>query len=73
MKFEKKEKLNPRYIRLLEILWIIGDVAYDLALPPDLSSIHQVSHLSMLQCYNADKSHVICLGNSEVRKEVALC
>ncbi|EOX94130.1 DNA/RNA polymerases superfamily protein [Theobroma cacao] len=59
MRFGKKGKLNPRYIGPFEILEKVGAVAYRLALPPDLSNIHPVFHVSMLRKYNPDPSHVI--------------
>ena len=59
MNFEKRGKLSPRYIGLFEILQTIDDVAYELALPPDLLSVHPVFHVSMLRHYILDESHVI--------------
>ncbi|EOY03326.1 DNA/RNA polymerases superfamily protein [Theobroma cacao] len=59
MRFGKKGKLSPRYIGPFEILEKVGAVAYRLALPPDLSNIHPVFHVSMLRKYNPDPSHVI--------------
>ncbi|EOY08667.1 Retrotransposon protein, Ty3-gypsy subclass, putative [Theobroma cacao] len=59
MRFGKKGKLSPRYIGPFEILDKVGTVAYRLALPPDLSNIHPVFHVSMLRKYNPDPSHVI--------------
>jgi hypothetical protein len=37
----------------------LGLVAYRLALPPDISEVHPVFHISMLQKYLYDPSHVI--------------
>ncbi|XP_070040436.1 uncharacterized protein [Nicotiana tomentosiformis] len=37
----------------------IGEVAYELALPPSLSGIHLVFHVSMLRKYVGDPSHVL--------------
>ncbi|KAI5338917.1 hypothetical protein L3X38_018189 [Prunus dulcis] len=54
MRFGKHGKLSPRYIRPYEITERIGPVAYKLALPPDLSRIHDVFHVSMLRKYIAD-------------------
>ncbi|WRX07830.1 Integrase zinc-binding domain - like 2 [Theobroma cacao] len=59
MRFGKKGQLSPRYIGPFEILERVGAVAYHLALPPDLSNIHLVFHVSMLRKYNPDPSHVI--------------
>ncbi|KAL5567956.1 hypothetical protein UlMin_024531 [Ulmus minor] len=59
MRFKKKGKLSPRYIGPFEILERIGKVAYRLALPPELSSIHNIFHVSMLRKYVSDPSHVL--------------
>ena len=59
VQFEKKGKLPPRYEGPFEVLERIGEVAYRLALPPSLASVHNVFHVSMLQKYLADSSHVI--------------
>ena len=59
MRFGKKGKLSPRYIGPFEILERIGAVAYRLALPPELSMVHPVFHVSMLRKYMPDPSHVI--------------
>ncbi|KAM2749438.1 hypothetical protein EV2_028332 [Malus domestica] len=37
----------------------VGEVAYKLELPPELSKVHDVFHVSMLQHYVSDPSHVI--------------
>ena len=59
MRFGKKGKLAPRYIGLFEIRSRVGEVAYRLVLPPELSRIHSVFHVSMLRKYIADPSHVL--------------
>ncbi|XP_075499294.1 uncharacterized protein LOC142537684 [Primulina tabacum] len=42
LRFGKKGKLSPRYIGPFEILERIGDKAYRVALPPNLSNVHNV-------------------------------
>jgi len=59
MRFGRKGKLSPRYIGPYEILDRIGSVAYKLALPPRLSAVHPVFHVSMLRRYVRDNSHKI--------------
>ena len=59
MRFGRKGKLSPKYIGPYEILQRIGKVAYRLALPMDLSKVHDVFYVSQLRKYVPDKSHVL--------------
>ncbi|CAN6724198.1 unnamed protein product [Malus baccata var. baccata] len=59
VRFGKRGKLSPRYIGPYEITERIGEVAYKLELPPELSKVHNVFHVSMLRHYVSDPSHVI--------------
>ena len=43
-----------------------GTVAYQLALPLSLSGVHEVFHVSMLQKYTPDPSHVVDWGEISV-------
>ncbi|GFS42569.1 hypothetical protein Acr_00g0080620 [Actinidia rufa] len=58
-RFGKRGKLKPRYIGPFEILQRIGTVAYRIALPLELSHVHDVFHVSMLRKYVHDPAHVI--------------
>ena len=44
---------------VLEILERVGTLAYKVALPPYLSKIHIVFHVSTLRKYVFDASHVV--------------
>ena len=66
VRFGKRGKLSPRFIRPFEILERIGTVAYRLALPPSMSSVHEVFHVSMLRKYIPDPAHVVDWGQIEV-------
>ena len=51
--------MKPRYIGPYEIISRVGPVAYKLDLPPELSKVHNVFHVSMLRKYIPDPSHVL--------------
>ncbi|CAL9017708.1 unnamed protein product [Prunus brigantina] len=59
IRFGKRGKLSPRYIGPYEIVERVGPVAYRLALPSDMSRLHDVFHVSMLRKYIPDPSHVL--------------
>ena len=62
----KRGKLSPRFIGPFEILERMGTVAYRLALPPSMSGVHEVLHVSMLREYTPNPAHVVDLGQIEV-------
>ena len=59
IRFNKRGKLSQRYIRPFEVLNMVGTVAYRLALPSSLSSVHEVFHVSML---TPDPTHIVDWG-----------
>ena len=58
MRFGHKGKLERRYIGPFEISHRVGEVAYRLKLPGQLSRIHNAFHVSMLRKYIFSPSHV---------------
>ncbi|KAL6511566.1 hypothetical protein OROGR_021163 [Orobanche gracilis] len=69
-RFRKKGKFSPRYIGPFEISERVGELAYRLTLPPSLSHVHSVFHVSQLRKYVPDPSHVIDFGEVEIGKDI---
>ena len=65
-RFKKRGKLLPRFVGPFEILERVDTVAYRLALPPSMSGVHEVIHVSMLWKYTPDPAHVVDWGQIEV-------
>ena len=59
VRFDKRDKLSPRFIGYFEILERVGTIAYRLALPPSMAGVHEVFHVSMLRKYTLDPAHVV--------------
>ena len=72
IRFGKRGKLNPRYIGPYEILERVKKAAYRLALPPNLATVHSVSHVSMLRKYVPEESHVLKREPIEIHEDLSL-
>nr|GEX67736.1 putative reverse transcriptase domain-containing protein [Tanacetum cinerariifolium] len=59
IRFEKRGKLNPRYIRPFKILKRVCPVAYKLELPEELSTVHSSFHVSNLKKFLSGESLII--------------
>ena len=66
VRFSKRGKLSLRFIGSFKILKRVGTIAYRLALPPNMSGVHEVFHVSMLRKYTPDPAHVVDWGQIEV-------
>ncbi|GKC89188.1 hypothetical protein Tco_1149837, partial [Tanacetum coccineum] len=53
--FGKQGKLNPRYVRPFKVLEKVGEVAYKLELPKELSRVHNTFHVFNLKNCHADE------------------
>jgi hypothetical protein len=47
-------------------------MAYKIALPPSLSNLHSMFHVSQLRKYISDTSHVIQLDDVQVRENLTV-
>ncbi|XP_070019734.1 uncharacterized protein [Nicotiana sylvestris] len=70
MRFGKKIKLSSGFIGPFEILYRVGDLAYRHALPPSLSVVHPVFHVSILRKYHSDPSHVLYFSTVQLDKDL---
>ncbi|KAJ4951847.1 hypothetical protein NE237_028679 [Protea cynaroides] len=53
--------------------WISrGNVAYQLALPPSMSSVHDVFHVSLLKKYVTDSSHILTADPPDLTEDLTL-
>ena len=62
VRFGKRWKLSPRFIGPFEMLERVGTFAYWLALPPSMSGVREVFHVSMLREYTTDPAHEVGWG-----------
>ncbi|XP_070045280.1 uncharacterized protein [Nicotiana tomentosiformis] len=71
IQFGKKGKLSPMYIGPYKILQKVGQVAYRLELPPKMSLVHQVFHVSILKKVVGDPSLIVPIDTNEVNEELS--
>ncbi|XP_027912739.1 uncharacterized protein LOC114172480, partial [Vigna unguiculata] len=68
----RSRKLSPKFIGPYQILRKIGPVAYEIALPPQLSNLHSVFHVSQLRKYVSDPSHVLEFEDLQIRGDLSV-
>ncbi|GKB42496.1 putative reverse transcriptase domain-containing protein [Tanacetum coccineum] len=66
VRFGKRGKLNPRYVRPFKVLEKVGAVAYKLELPQELSRVHNTFHVSNLKKCYADEPLAIPLDGLHI-------
>nr|GEY76311.1 reverse transcriptase domain-containing protein [Tanacetum cinerariifolium] len=71
-RFGIKGKLSPRFIGPFEILERIVEVSYRLALPPQLSHVHDVFHVSLLRGYHYHPLHVASYPFDQIQPDMSL-
>nr|GFC56907.1 putative nucleotidyltransferase, ribonuclease H [Tanacetum cinerariifolium] len=71
-RFGIKGKLSPRFIGPFEIIYRVSEVSYRLALPPQLSHVHDVFHVSLLRGgYKYHPLHVISYPLDQIRTDLS--
>ncbi|GKD34112.1 hypothetical protein Tco_1249621 [Tanacetum coccineum] len=66
IRFSKRGKLNPRYIKPFRILVKVGTVAYRLEPPEQLSRLHSTFHVSNLKKYLSGETLAIQLDEIQI-------
>ncbi|GKA57753.1 hypothetical protein Tco_0756941 [Tanacetum coccineum] len=61
VRFGKRGKLNPRFVGPFKVIKRVGDVAYKLELPEELSRVHNTFHVSNLKKCHADEPLAVSL------------
>ena len=70
VRFSKRGKLSPRYIRPFEILEKVGTIVYQLVLPPNLLVVHFVFHVFILRKYTPYPTHVVDWGELVIPQNI---
>ncbi|GJT26112.1 putative reverse transcriptase domain-containing protein [Tanacetum coccineum] len=66
VRFGKREKINPRYIRPFKVLAKVGIVAYRLELPQQLSRVHSTFYVSNLKKCLSDEPLTVLLDEIHI-------
>nr|GEV19787.1 hypothetical protein [Tanacetum cinerariifolium] len=70
VRFGKRGKLNPRYVRPFKVLAKVGDVVYRLELPQELSRVYSTFHVSNLKRYYSDEPLAMPLDGIHVNDKL---
>jgi acetolactate synthase regulatory subunit len=73
-RFKMKGKLSPRYIGPFQILQRVGEVAYILDLPEQLSHVHDVFHISQLikRGFNPHHKEPLPMDGLDVKEDLTI-
>jgi hypothetical protein len=69
-RFRIKGKLAPRYIGPYEIIEACGPMVYKLKLPPKMSAIHNVFHVSQLKKCVRLSTEIVAEPELEIDQDV---
>ncbi|KAL8099609.1 hypothetical protein AgCh_032029 [Apium graveolens] len=70
-RFGMKGKLSPRYVGPFDVMEKVGEVSYRVALPPQLSHVHNVFHVSVLWGYKYHLLHVVQYPLHKIREDLS--
>lgn len=62
--------MSPRYARPYRIIQRIGEVVYKLELPPDISLVHPVFHVSMLKKVIGVPTLIVPVETMDINEEL---
>ena len=71
VRFCKKEKLSPRYLGPYEISQSVSKVSYELRLPCELYSIHNIFHVFMLKKCIGDPELILPIDGLRVKERLS--
>ncbi|GKF93841.1 hypothetical protein Tco_0283541 [Tanacetum coccineum] len=61
VRFGKRGKLNPKYVRPSKVMEKVGSITYKLELPQELSRVHHTFYVSNLKKCYADEPLAVML------------
>lgn len=70
MRFDKKKKLNSRYVSPYRILKKICKVTYELELLAELARVHPFFHISLLKKCVGDLASILPLKDMDVKDSI---
>ncbi|GJR23379.1 putative reverse transcriptase domain-containing protein [Tanacetum coccineum] len=70
VRFSKRGKLNPRYVRPFKVLEKVGSITYKLELPQELSRVHNTFHVSNLKKCYADEPLAVPLDGLHIDDKI---
>ncbi|GJU01540.1 hypothetical protein Tco_1111878 [Tanacetum coccineum] len=66
VRFGKRGKLNPRYVRPFKVLEKVRAIAYKQELPQELSRVYSTFHVSNLKKFYSDEPLVVLLDGLHI-------
>ncbi|KAK8952364.1 hypothetical protein KSP39_PZI003940 [Platanthera zijinensis] len=71
-RIKRMKKLSPGFVGPFEVLERVGEVAYRLALPEEMSGVHDVFHVSYLRRAVRDPSQIISTEEAPIETDLSI-